>query len=108
MKVVPDASPEASPGELTLATPELVDVQLTKAVIFEVMPPLNVPVAMNCCCTPVLSATDAGVTAIADSPASVPVPLRGSVCGELAALSVMVRTPLRVPSALGMKLTEMV
>ena len=45
MKVVPDASPEASPGELTLATPELVDVQLTKAVIFEVMPPLNVPVS---------------------------------------------------------------
>ena len=108
MKVVPDASPEASPAELTLATPELVDFQVTKAVMFEVIPPLNVPIAVNCCCIPVLMAAEAGVTAIADSPVSVPVPLRGTVCGELAALSVTVRMPVRVPSALGVKLTEIV
>ncbi len=37
---------------------------------------------------------------------AVPVPLRLTVCGLLLALSVMVRTPVRVPVAVGVKVTR--
>ncbi len=40
--------------------------------------------------------------------AAVPVPLSDTVCGELAALSVTVKIPLRLPAALGEKVTETV
>jgi hypothetical protein len=48
------------------------------------------------------------VTAGAPAPAAVPVPLKATVCGEPAALSVMVRVPVRAPLAAGVNVTEMV
>jgi hypothetical protein len=49
IEVVPADSPEAKPAELTVAATVLDDVQVTKFVMFEVSPPLKVPVAVNCC-----------------------------------------------------------
>jgi hypothetical protein len=37
-----------------------------------------------------------------------PPPLRDTVCGELPALSVIVTVPVRVPAAVGVKVTEIV
>jgi hypothetical protein len=37
-----------------------------------------------------------------------PVPVRATVCGLEAALSVMIRNPVRAPAAVGVKVTEMV
>ena len=42
------------------------------------------------------------------STATLPVPLREIVCGLLAALSLMVTTPVRVPVAVGVKATPTV
>jgi len=47
--VVPADSAEAKPVELTVAATVLDDVQVTTFVMFDVNPPLNVPVALNCC-----------------------------------------------------------
>jgi hypothetical protein len=47
--VVPPESPEAKPVELTVAATVLDDVQVIAFVMFEVTPPLKVPVAVNCC-----------------------------------------------------------
>lgn len=47
--VVPAESPEAKPVELTLATVGLDDIQVTTLVMFDVTPPVKVPVATNCC-----------------------------------------------------------
>jgi len=49
MVVVPADSAEAKPVELTVAANVLDDFQVTKFVMFDVNPPLKVPVAMNCC-----------------------------------------------------------
>jgi hypothetical protein len=46
---VPADSPEAKPAGLTVAATVLDDRQVTKFVMFDVTPPLNVPVAVNCC-----------------------------------------------------------
>ena len=47
------------------------------------------------------------VSALLDTPmtGAVPVPVRETVCGLFAALSVMVSMPLRVPLAVGVKVT---
>ena len=47
--VLPETSPVAKPLAFTFATPVLVDLQATNAVMFELTPPLNRPVAVNCC-----------------------------------------------------------
>ena len=47
--VVPADSAEAKPVELTVAANMLDDFQVTKFVMFDVNPPLKVPVAVNCC-----------------------------------------------------------
>ncbi len=72
--VVPTDSPEARPVEPTVAATVLDDVQATKFVIFEITPPVKVPVAVNCCRDPVLIDALPGVTVIADSPERVPLP----------------------------------
>src|SRR5690242_19119619 len=73
--VVPADNADAKPVALTLATTVLEDFQVTKFVMFEVTPPLKVPVAVNCCWDPVLIDALDGVTAIADSPERFPLPL---------------------------------
>ncbi len=47
--VDPPDSAEAKPVELTVAVTVLDDVQVTKFVMFELTPPVKVPVAVNCC-----------------------------------------------------------
>jgi len=47
--VVPADSAETKPVELTVAATVLDDFQVTKFVMFDVNPPLKVPVAVNCC-----------------------------------------------------------
>ena len=47
--VVPAESPEAKPVELIVAATVLVDVQVTTLVMFELTPPVKLPVAVNCC-----------------------------------------------------------
>jgi hypothetical protein len=47
--VVPTESPDAKPVELTVAAAVLDDVQVTAFVMFELTPPVKVPVAVNCC-----------------------------------------------------------
>jgi hypothetical protein len=49
-----------------------------------------------------------GVTAIDTRDGAVPVPLRVTSCGLEPPLSATVRVPLRVPSALGVKVIEIV
>ena len=46
---VPTESPETRPVELAIATAVLEDVQVTTFVMFDVTPPVKVPVAVNCC-----------------------------------------------------------
>ena len=46
---VPTESPEAKPVELTVAAAVLDDVHVTTLVMFELTPPVKVPVAVNCC-----------------------------------------------------------
>jgi len=47
--VVPTESPEVKPVELMVAAAVLDDVQVTTFVMFELTPPVKVPVAVNCC-----------------------------------------------------------
>jgi len=47
--VVPAESPKVKPVELMVAAAVLDDVQVTTFVMFEVTPPVKVPVAVNCC-----------------------------------------------------------
>jgi hypothetical protein len=47
-----------------------------------------------------------GATKIESKPERVPVPDKLAVCGLVLALSVMVRVPVRVPRAVGVKVTE--
>jgi len=49
MVVVPADSAETKPVELTVAATVLDDFQVTKFVMFDLNPPLKVPVAVNCC-----------------------------------------------------------
>ena len=47
--VVPAESPDAKPVEETVAAAVLDDVQVTTFVMFDVTPPVKVPIAVNCC-----------------------------------------------------------
>jgi hypothetical protein len=47
--VVPAESPKAKPVKLTVAAAVFDDVQVTTFVMFELTPPVKVPVAVNCC-----------------------------------------------------------
>jgi len=49
-----------------------------------------------------------GVTVIAVKPDNVPLPLSEAICGLFEALSTTVSVPVRVPSAVGVKLTMIV
>jgi hypothetical protein len=73
-----------------------------------VVPPLNVPVASNCCVAPATTDGFVGVTAIESKPAVDPVPERLTVCGLLLPLSVMVKVPVRDPTTVGVKVTLIV
>jgi hypothetical protein len=108
MVEVPTERPEAKPVELTVATTVLDDVQLTTFVIFDFTPPVKVPVAVNCCWVPLLIEALPGVIAIAVSPVRAPVPESVTDWGLLAAVSVMISFPVRVPTAMGVKVTEIV
>lgn len=57
--------------------------------------------AENCCVKPAAMLAAVGVTARLTKLAGLPVPLKEAVCGELAALSVKVNVPVRLPVALG-------
>lgn len=108
MDVAPEITPEANPVGLTLATAGLVEIQVTNVVILELIPPLNVPVAVNCSCVPALMDAAGGVTVMADNPDSVPVPLKAADCGLFVALSTTVSVPVRSPNAVGVKVMKTV
>ena len=67
-----------------------------------------VPVATNGCVAPAVIEEFAGVTEIETRLAAAPVPVKAAVCGLLLALSAKLRVPLRVPTALGEKVTDAV
>lgn len=106
--VLPEMSPVDRPVAVTLATLGFVDFHVTKLVMLEVTPPLKSPVAVNCCCVPVLIDAAAGATEMADKPDNVPVPLREASNGLFEALVTTVSVPVRVPSAVGVKVTVIV
>jgi len=97
-----------TPAELTDATPETDEDQVTYGVIFTGGPAVAEPVAVNCCCCGTVIVGFVGVTTIEATEASDPVPDRATVCGLVLALSVIVRVPVRVPRAFGVKVTEIV
>jgi len=84
------------------------DDQLTKLLILIVRPLLNVPVATSCCRFPAGTVGLIGAMEIEVRPESDPVPDRLTVWGLVLALSVMLRVPPRVPSAVGVNVTEIV
>jgi hypothetical protein len=62
--VSPVARPRGLPVLLTVATAVLLDVHVTDAVRSRVVPPVNVPVALNCCVFPTDTEGFAGVIKI--------------------------------------------
>jgi len=62
--VLPTAKAVARPALLTEACAGPVELQVTAAVRFCVLPSLKVPVAVNCCVMPLGTETFAGVTDI--------------------------------------------
>ena len=105
MEVLPATSPLANPAALIEATPAFEELHATLPVRFWVLLSEYVPVATNCCVAPAVIEGFAGVTAIETRLAAVPVPVKATVCGLLLALSAKLKAPLRVPSALGEKVT---
>jgi hypothetical protein len=93
---------------LTVAIAGFAVLQVTVLVRSCVLPSLNVPVAFSCCVLPSANDGFAGSTAIDDSTAAVPVPLRFTFCGLVLALSLKLMLPVRVPVAFGEKVTETV
>lgn len=108
MDVLPATNPLASPAALIEATPEVEELHATLPVRFWVLLSEYVPVATNCSVAPAVTEEFAGVTAIETRLAAVPVPVKATVCGLLLALSAKLKVPLRVPSALGEKITDAV
>ena len=102
----PCALATSSPVELTEATPEADEDHVTYGVIFIGGPVGQEPVAVSCCCW--ASGIDglAGVTVMEAIFVSDPVPDSATVCGLELAVSVMVRAPVNVPIAVGVKVTE--
>ena len=60
---------------------------------------------MNCCVPAGAIALVFGLTLIELSVSVVAVPVSVTVCGELPALSLKVRTPVRVPATVGVNVT---
>ena len=91
----------ASPVLLIVATPELVELQVTELVMFTVPPSLYVPVAVYCCVAPLLIEAFAGVTAI-DTSVAVTVrfvdPLIEPDAAEIVVVPVL--TPVASPAPL--------
>jgi len=98
--------PWTTPAELTDATPEADEDQVTYGVMFSDKPLCQYPVAVSCCCCPTASDGLGGVTPMEFNEVSDPVPDKAAVCGLVPALSVMVRVPVRVPTVVGVKVTE--
>lgn len=104
---VPCATPVAKPVALfTVATDVAEEVQVAVRLFW--LPSLYVPVAANCWVSPAATDAVAGVTAMETRMGAVPVPLRDTVCEVETPTSEMVSVPVRDPSALGVKVTEMV
>lgn len=108
--VLPPARDVASPWMpallLIVATDFTDELHNTDVVRLAVLPPVNVPVATNCCVAPLTMEGLTGVTAIELKPVRVPVPVRDVVCGlPLLASSLTVRVPFRALFAVGVKVT---
>jgi hypothetical protein len=94
---VPAATVVASPAALMVATVVVAEVQVTLLVRFCVLLSLNVPVAVNCCVSPLATEGLAGVTAIDCSVAAVTV---STVEPEIAPdVALMVDGPAEAPVA---------
>jgi len=106
MVATPCPVPWTTPAELTDATPEADDDQVTYGVTFSDKPLCQYPVAVSCCGCPTAVDRLTGVTAMEFTDVSDPVPDKAAVCGLVLALSTMVRVPVRVPSMVGVKVTE--
>ena len=92
-----------SPVELTDTIAGAEDDQLTRLLTLIVFPFPTVAVARSCCWPPAGTVGFTGVTAMESRE---PVPDRLVVCGLVLASSVTVSVPALVPSAVGVKLTE--
>jgi hypothetical protein len=97
---------DARPVEVIGATDGAEDDHVTKLVIFAVSPLGQVPVATNCCRFPSAGDGFAGEMEIESKFDREPVPDRAVVWGLVPVLSVMLRSPDRVPRAVGRNNTE--
>jgi hypothetical protein len=97
MVVDPAPTPEARPAELMVATPVFVELQVTEAVRFWVVPSLKVPVAVNCSVSPLAIEGFVGVTLMEASVAAVTV--RVVVPVTLPETALMVADPAPTPEA---------
>jgi len=105
--VTPSAIACTKPSWLTWATVGTEDDQVTKLLMFMVGPCPNMPVATSCWDCPTGTVGLIGVTEIFVRPDSEPIPERLAVCRLIFASSVTVTVPVRVPNAVGVKVTEM-
>jgi hypothetical protein len=105
---VPDVTPVARPPGAIVATLVLLELQATKGVRSSVLLFLRLPVAINCNVFPTGTVGLAGVTVIEVRPVSLPVPLSGTRVGLPAALLLIARVPVRIPIAIGTKVTATV
>src|SRR5689334_11197922 len=92
--VVPGVKAVARPEVSIDSTPRGAVDQVAEMVMFFVVLLLYVPVAVYCKAPPMKIVTFGGVTAIDNSTGATPFPLKLTVCGLLAALSVMVSFPV--------------
>ncbi len=92
MVVVPIAIPVASPLALIAAVDVALELHVAVAVRFEVLPSLNVPVAVNCCVSPAATDGLTGVTAIDCSMAAVTVSVVVPLMAPDVAVTVVVPT----------------
>jgi hypothetical protein len=96
MVLVPTATAVANPPELMVAVAVVPDPQVTDAVRFCVLLSLYVPVAVNCCVSPLAIDGLAGVTAIDWSAADVTVRTVDPTIAPEVALMVLVPTATAV------------
>src|SRR5450755_887725 len=99
--VLPRATVVARPVDESVAIPGEEDVQVTTAVMFCLVPVLNVPVAVNCWKPPRVTEGLVGDTAMDRSPVTFPSPLRFTRIGLPKALNAIVRVPVLVPVVVG-------
>src|SRR5206468_547495 len=87
---------------LNVATAGIEELQVAALVRSSAVPFLNVPVATNCCWSPITTVALLGVIAIVARPATDPLPRRSMVWGLLPALSSTVSTPVLTPIPVGL------